>query len=103
MTDQSDPAQDSAEAPDDGPLTDEPAEALAQQIPDRAPTGNWGWRAVVALAVGAGLVATGVWISNNFGGDEFAIQDQATRIDALEIERASLRAALTAAEADREA
>jgi len=99
MTDQNDPAED----PIDGPLTEEPSKEMAQQFPERRPTGIWGWRAVVALAVGAGLVATGGWISNNFGGDELAVQDQATRMDGLEIEQATLRAALTESEADRDA
>ena len=92
------------------PIDDAAGDAGAKPVErsKNSATRNWGWRAIVALAAGAGLVASGVWMSKNFGGGEFELGDlvvemqirQATRIEALENERATLRNALTAAEAE---
>jgi hypothetical protein len=106
MTEKADPTADPIPEPILEPIDEaaeeaaEPVETLAQINSQTLPAGNWGWRAVVALTVGAGLVASGVWMSENFGGGETQLREQAARIDALASERATLRNALTATEAE---
>ena len=95
MTKKADPINEAAEEADTDPVE---TLSISQLDTQDSLTGNWGWRAIVALAVGAGLVASGVWMSENFGGGEIALRDQAARIEALESERATLRNALTATE-----
>ena len=95
MTKKADPINEAAEEADTDPVE---TLSISQLDTQDSLTGNWGWRAIVALAVGAGLVASGVWMSENFGGGKIALRDQAVRIEALESERATLRNALTATE-----
>ena len=95
MTKKADPINEAAEEADTDPVE---TLSISQLDAQDSLTGNWGWRAIVALAVGAGLVASGVWMSENFGGGKIALRDQAVRIEALESERATLRNALTATE-----
>ena len=96
MTEKVDPIDDADEESAADPVE---TASLSQLEPQDSFTGNWGWRAIVAFAVGAGLVVCGVWISEKFGGGEIELRDQAARIEALESERATLRNALTATEA----
>jgi len=90
---------DSDIEPPEDEAPEEPEQTPAQFAPV-APDQKWGWRAVVAAAAGAGLVASGVWMSETFGGGGTELRDQATRIQGLETERATLRGALTATEAE---
>ena len=85
------------------PSEDEAPEEPGETLTDSAPVGaeqKWGLRTVVAVAAGAGLVASGVWMSETFGGDGTELRDQAARIQGLETERAILRGALTETEAE---
>ena len=94
MTEKPDPDLEPPE--DEGP--EEPEKTLTPLAPG-GPAQTWGWRAVVAAAAGAGLVASGVWLSETFGGGGTELRDQAARIQGLETERATLRGALTETEA----
>lgn len=91
-----DPTQ-SPESTDEAPQA--PESEVAEAEPPKA-NSRWGWRVMVAAIAGAGLVAAGVWVSETTGAGDAELRDQSARIAALETERATLRSALTDAQAN---